>query len=642
MALMAYRLKAVLVGAVWLLLGAFFLCAAPGYAVTSHVADPWRIDDLAVLVDTRGQETIASVSQAGRASEFVPAPHGFSAGYTRSVHWLRFTLQAPPPDAQGRREILLEIHPPYVDDLQIYLSQPQLSGVFDFRKGGDLQPHAAKEYAYRAFVYRVTFADTRPRTAYVRLQTSSSSLLAVKAWEPSQFVAQTTHEYALLGVLFGLMLAGLLVNLWHGLWRTQAIHRRYIVYLGFTILMLLGINGLVGEFLLPHLPYWAHQWVSVSFLLVVISGTRFYEMALDIEHAARWMRWLYRGQFWLVMACLPAPLLDLYPEVVRLLLPLLLFTLFVGSVRSIQNWRQHSSNGKGLLLAHLLSLVGSLSAAPTLLGLLPGQVWLIYSFQIGSVCTLLALQLMLGQHVRAMQAGLQRASIDVEVANATAQQERAEREQQRHFLSMLTHELKTPLSVIRMRLGTATPTPRMQTHAVQAVQDIDDIVERCALVSQLDEVASAIHRAPCSPGEMLSEILAQQGATGRVLLKLDAPALVQPLHTDPLLLRTVLNNLIDNALKYAPPDATICVGAALHTQAGCDGVRIRIQNPVGPAGRPDPVRAFDKYYRAPGAYQQSGSGLGLYIAKALSERLGGTLDYRPETDQITFDLWIPL
>ena len=53
------------------------------------------------------------------------------------MHWLRFTLAAPPPDAQGRRTLVLELHPPYNDDLQLYLSHPGAPGQWDVRRAGD-------------------------------------------------------------------------------------------------------------------------------------------------------------------------------------------------------------------------------------------------------------------------------------------------------------------------------------------------------------------------------------------------------------------------------------------------------------------------------------------------------------------------
>ncbi len=643
MALTARFLRPVLAGVIWLLFAVFFLVATPSYA-----ADPWRIDDLAVLLDKTGQESIENVSKPNRAADFAPVPDGFSAGYTRAAHWLRFTLHAPPPDAQGKREVLLEIHPPYVDDLQIYLSQPQrgdtseTSGPFDVRRGGDLQPQSAKEYAYRGFVYRVVFEDERARTVYVRLQTTSSSVLIVKSWEPNQFFAKISREYTLFGLLLGLVLTGLLANIWQFLWRHEEIYRRYIAYLFATLFNLLGLNGLAGEFLLPEAPFWANHFVSLGIIFVVLFGVRFYALALDIEHAAPWMRWIYRIQFWLAVGCLPAPFLGFYSEAIQVLLSFVLLMLLTGTWRSIQLWRQGNDNGKILLLAHLFGLSGNLAAIPALFGLLPGQLWLIYGYQMRSVGTLLVLQLMLAKHVRTMQAKLTQASVNIEIAKTIAQQERVERDHQRHFLSMLTHELKTPLFIIRLRLGATTPTERMQTHAKRAVEDIDAIVERCAMVSRIDDQTGKLQRAPCQVDQLLSEIRTQQQVTERVAVQLGEGVLTTPVQTDPLLLRSILSNLIDNAIKYSPVEGAVQVTVTLSPEADRNGIRIRVENAPGRAGMPDAAHIFDKYYRAPGAHQQSGSGLGLYIAKALAGQLGGMIDYHPQTNRVIFELWLPL
>ena len=624
------------------------LLAAPGFVTATAAANAraWAIDDLAVLADRAGSESLDSIRQPARAAQFKPVPYGFSAGFTRSVHWLRFTLHAPPANAKGQRELLLEIHPPYLDDVQLFLSQPQAAGTFEVRRAGDSLPHATKEFPHRAFVLAVDFADARPRTVYVRLQTTSSSLLVVKAWQPKEFAQHTAREYAVLGVLFGLFFAGLLANLWQGLWRHEAIHRCFIAYMVATLVNLSGVNGLAAEFLLPHSPWWASHWVSLGTLLVAVFGVRFYMLALDIAHAPAWMRWVYRTQLWTAVASLPTPFFDLYTEAITLVLPLLTLTLMTGALRSVQLWRQQNSTGKFLLAAHLFSLVGTLSVVPTLLGWLPGQLWLIYGFQLGPLGSLLALQLMLSRRVQTMQTQLHQVTLDAEVAKATAQQERTEREQQRHFLSMLTHELKTPLSVIRMRLGSKEPTVRMQSHAKQAVENIDAIVERCALVSQIDDQAEPFQRMLCHIDQLIGEVLAQQAAAQRISLYLSPDASAAALHTEPLLLRTVLGNLLDNALKYSPPGSAVQVDVDVDVERDTDndsaGLRIQIQNAIGAAGVPDMAQVFDKYYRSPGAHQQSGSGLGLYIVKALAERLGATIACRPQAGFVVFELWLPL
>ena len=294
------------------------------------------------------------------------------------------------------------------------------------------------------------------------------------------------------------------------------------------------------------------------------------------------------------------------------------------------------------MLTHFFIVGGNLLGVPTLFGWLHDQFWLLYGFQLRSIATLLILQLILVNSVRSMQTKLTQSSIDIEIAKTIAQKDSAEREQQRHFLSMLTHELKTPLSVIRMRLGAATPTQRMQAHAKQAVQDIDAIVERCAMVSQIEDSSRTQHCQSCQIDEIIHNILIQQQVTDRVEVQFAEGALEIIVKSDPLLLRTILSNLIDNAIKYTPPQKAVKIAVLLGSENGIECICIRVENTPAKAGVPDAARVFEKYYRASGAHQQSGSGLGLYIAKALAQKLGGTLHYRLQAQRVIFELCLPI
>lgn len=93
------------------------------------------------------------------------------------------------------------------------------------------------------------------------------------------------------------------------------------------------------------------------------------------------------------------------------------------------------------------------------------------------------------------------------------------------------------------------------------------------------------------------------------------------LESDPFLVRTIVANLLDNALKYSPPDTRV----DLHLQQRAGETAMRVFNQPGAAGMPDPQRLFDKYYRSPGAHKQTGSGLGLYLVAGLAKRIGAAV-----------------
>lgn len=622
--------------AIILMIGANF-----GVFAHAHASDAKEtgIGSLSVLVDPQGRETIETVSRPARAHDFKPAPHGFSAGYTRKVHWLRFTLHAPAPQADGLRRLYVEFYPPYLDDLQVFT--PRRDGhEFDRQVHGDLQPFSGRAVRHRAFVQKVDFPDDKPMTVYVRLQTTSSSVVGIRALTPSQFLEHTTTEYLLLGLFFGLLLVGLLANLKHA-FSGDPLQRAFLIHLTTALFMLLGVNGLLTEYLFQNSPLWADRSTSVGSILIVASATYFYGKVLNMAQAALWMRAIYRVVLWLGILFLPSPFLGYYPETERILILGAVLVVLAGMWRAIELYRQKTWGSLHILLALACSLLGASATTLTLLGVLPGQFWLINSYTISTLGTLAALQAYLILRARLSEAGLAEARMEAGRAAAVLETERASKEAQSRFLAMLTHELKTPLSALRLCLGQIAQPGRLRKLAENAIEQINLIIERCDLACRYDDGRLEVSKQPCHLHELLADLVVKRAEGGRIVLDIpQEPPMV--LVTDPVLLKTILDNLTGNALKYSPAQAPISVSASPHTKDGRNGVRIRVENPVsGPAMRPDPQRVFTKYYRAPEAQHSTGSGLGLYIARGLSTMLGGDTRYDSDQPNVVFEVWIP-
>jgi signal transduction histidine kinase len=107
------------------------------------------------------------------------------------------------------------------------------------------------------------------------------------------------------------------------------------------------------------------------------------------------------------------------------------------------------------------------------------------------------------------------------------------------------------------------------------------------------------------------------------------------------MLAIVLGNLLDNACKYSSANSRIRVKLEPQTMAGRRGWLWSIGNEPGIAGLPDPAQLFRKYYRSTQARRLSGSGLGLFLVKAMLDLMQGHITYAEVSGQANFSIWLP-
>jgi len=213
------------------------------------------------------------------------------------------------------------------------------------------------------------------------------------------------------------------------------------------------------------------------------------------------------------------------------------------------------------------------------------------------------------------------------------------RDEQDRFLSMISHELRTPMSVIRMVSGSNAMPESIRGRVVRAVNDMSVIIDSALQADRLRHGRVRAHVSDCDLGELLQSIIEAAREPDRVCMDATTVTRVQ---TDPQLFKVVVGNLVDNALKYGAPGSTVHFQAMAAEHQRKPGVGITVANQVGSVGTPDVRQVFRKFYRAPGARGKTGSGLGLHIAEGMARLLGGNLKYSMQGDTVQFTLWIPL
>jgi signal transduction histidine kinase len=238
-----------------------------------------------------------------------------------------------------------------------------------------------------------------------------------------------------------------------------------------------------------------------------------------------------------------------------------------------------------------------------------------------------------------------REDLERELADAKrqAEMESARVGEQSELVTMLTHELKTPLSVVSLALGGSGITrPQMRERALRSVSAMQAVIDRCAQIARFDYAHPGgddrlLHR-EIDATLALRDVVAMQKDAENV--DIEAPPGMLTCRADRQLLLLVLGNLLDNALKYTPPGMRVMASVRAVVHAGRPGVAFCVSNPVGRAGRPDVDHLFEKYHRGAHARYRSGSGLGLYLCHRLATRMDGELSLL-EGEDVRFELRLP-
>jgi two-component system, sensor histidine kinase LadS len=234
----------------------------------------------------------------------------------------------------------------------------------------------------------------------------------------------------------------------------------------------------------------------------------------------------------------------------------------------------------------------------------------------------------------------QEARVLLSLRDAALCEESSRRLEKESFLSMLTHELRNPLSVIQLLSSSEKANDKTLQ---QAASDMANVIARVEQSERIDGGQIHIEQSYFDLAALVAQVVQGHGVHDRVSIESAGP---QMLLSDLRLMQHVLENLLDNAAKYSAKDTEVQVEVAAQDVDDRSGVIVRVSNVIGDAGTPDPDRVFTKYYRAKGAHRKPGSGLGLFLVARWVAALGGTVDLTvfgkdEDLQTATFSVWVP-
>jgi len=222
-------------------------------------------------------------------------------------------------------------------------------------------------------------------------------------------------------------------------------------------------------------------------------------------------------------------------------------------------------------------------------------------------------------------------------------QEKALQQMQIDFVSMASHEFRTPLTSIINYLAVLTEEAKDKLaveqrqfldRALSSAKEMSALVDNILNVSKIERGSMALSLKEIDWKKKITRIVEEiqtQAAYKHISMKLNLPASIPTLLVDEVRITEVLNNIINNAITYTQESGKIEIGVKVEKE--------EVTTYIADNGSGIPKEAlpklFNKFYRAPGSLEKNsqGSGLGLYISKSIVDLHHGKIWVESEVEK---------
>ncbi|MBU3612135.1 7TM-DISM domain-containing protein [Polynucleobacter sp. MG-27-Goln-C1] len=567
-----------------------------------------------------------------RNEKFTSYTGWLAKGYSASTYWIKLSIR--PSD----QDLVLRIRPTFAETIQLF--DPQ--GAVSKRVTG--AKHPWKESDIQSYNHNFKLGSLQQeREIFLSVKSNRSYLLSFDVMPAAEYLGGD-HIDGLLYIgyiVFTFTLALGLLGAW--LTNRELVLGVFTIQQFFAFFHTFFVVGYARIFLdryidVSTINYLAYVVVvSYPFIAILANKLLFEEYGLK-----RTYRFIFNGLSIASLLVISLLLLGYTNESLKFNANLVMATICVFCLTA---WfgTFDSNNQKNINLPvnilriyySLNLLMWSVSVLP-LLGIVEGKELTLHSYLLYNVFSALIFFLLLQYRARAI---LKNETLKSEALKKEAEYEKFRREEQGKLMAMLTHEIRTPLSVLKLVVDRKVTGSDLEEFANRAVSNIDSIIDKCIQLDQLDLNALSINKTPFNFSELLLSVTSDTQLEGRFVILGEDHI---DIRSDRDIMRIIVSNLVINATKYSAPDSKIQISSSIDGIEDNFRLKFSIQNEIGPIGAPDPSLVFDKYYRGPAAAKISGSGLGLFLVRELTYALAGDIKCHINQDSITFTVWIPI
>ena len=591
-------------------------------------------------------------------------------GITPSAYWIRVPLQRR---EAAPKDWLLVVNYVKISELDFY--PPTGAPIHT----GSNRALSTRPYFDRFFVLPLE-VKTQSSAIYLRVTSRYSLTVPMTLWQPDSYRKQQQHFQSLQFMYYG----GLIVLALFGLAIFLTLKdTRFLIYCAYIVTTGIGVfasNGFGRQLLWPD----AIAFDEISQSMFLSLGAFFVVwLARKLVLLSTERSWLTKGmqlsQSLFLLTCLLSVLQIAFPVFLRPANQLLMLnSLAMGGLITVASIRAYLQRRQGIrffLAGWLVLWVGTSIAALRMFGWIPSNGFTSYAVQLSTVVEMLLMALALGELLRIEHLAYEDAQKQILIANQAllentrtseenlkrAVSERTEqletslktekslREQYVSFGSMISHEFRTPLSVIQSQASLMRK---------EHERGIEQIAKRLGAISSAaqrltvmfdkwlysnDAITQTLEMLELKSLELQPWLQTLINTNSHLFLNHPVTLLLPPqvnrVLADEYHLGVVMTNLIDNAAKYSPINSAITIETLLKDDLV--GIVVKDEGIGIPLEAQDKV--FDAFFRVAPENSIRGVGLGLAIVQRIAHAHGGYVELSaiPEHGS-TFCVWLPM
>lgn len=634
----------------------FFVIPCSAQYLLTDTSVVHRLDShVQVLIDSSNNLTFEQILRPEYQRSFGASTGNLTFGYLESPIWLKLETRTDSPHTSW----YLEIPAPFLEYVDFY--QMDSRGNWRRSVSGYYRRHSEREVSHTGHVLPIQFHGSSISTIYVRIGGVSPKTFPLYAIEKDKFIAKTRMEDLGYGIFFGILIVMFFYNLFIYITLKQRNYLYYCCTILCTFLLLSAISGYGGKFLWPETPTLNYYYGKLSLEVLIIFLAVFTIRFLEVKAYSKILYFLLVAMILLSVVASAMVMTQLFPFAGNslVLLATLLF-MATGIVVRIKG----NKTATYFIAAWTIYLFGGLLIALRNSGLLDYNFWTTHFVEIGAVLETTILGFALGAQYRQYKKDKEEAQtlalriqqeatskLELKVKERTEALSKANEHLQltletnklqteiiEHknaeldsFFYRISHDLKGPISsalgVTLLAQLDVKDTLALEYFKRQQTQleRLSDIIKGLVKLTKLND--EDLQTKMIDFDKMINECILSFNSLvnfPKVKFKKEIDADIE-FYSEWTLLNGILQNLIENAIKYAGDDNP-WVRINIRRESGWVTIQVEDNGQGIPPEHQE--RIFDMFFRA--TENENGTGLGLYILKRSVDRLKGTIEIKSE------------